>query len=123
MSRRRVPRTTRSPGTTPSSSAARCARIRSTARCSRLSPTSSSAAAADGSIIHTPPEHLPEVFAELRRVLAPGGHVLVAVHVGDERRRVQRPYGHDVPLHAYRLPVERVAGLLADAGIAVHARL
>ena len=30
------------------------------------------------SIIHIPPERLPAVFAEFHRVLAPGGHMLVA---------------------------------------------
>lgn len=33
------------------------------------------------SIIHTPPERLPEVFAEFHRVLAPGGHLLLAFQV------------------------------------------
>ncbi|MFD4664838.1 MULTISPECIES: class I SAM-dependent methyltransferase [Streptomyces] len=28
------------------------------------------------SIVHTPPELLPVVFAEFHRVLAPGGHLL-----------------------------------------------
>jgi SAM-dependent methyltransferase len=36
------------------------------------------------SIIHMPPEELPVVFAEFRRVLAPGGHLLLAFQVGDE---------------------------------------
>ena len=31
------------------------------------------------SIIHTPPEGLPSVVAELRRVLAPGGHLLLGL--------------------------------------------
>lgn len=36
------------------------------------------------SVIHTPPEHLPPVFEELHRVVAPGGHLLLAFQVGDE---------------------------------------
>lgn len=32
---------------------------------------------------HTPPEALPAVFAECYRVLAPGGHLMLAGHVGD----------------------------------------
>jgi SAM-dependent methyltransferase len=37
------------------------------------------------SIIHTPPDRLPVVFSEFHRVLRPGGHLLVAFQVGDER--------------------------------------
>ena len=33
------------------------------------------------SIIHTPPERLPVVFAEFYRVLGPGGHLLLAFQV------------------------------------------
>lgn len=30
------------------------------------------------SVIHTPPQNMPSYFAEFRRVLAPGGHLLIA---------------------------------------------
>ena len=43
------------------------------------------------SIIHTPPELLPEVFAEFDRVLAPGGHLLLAFQAGDETGTSRRP--------------------------------
>ncbi|MEV5297332.1 class I SAM-dependent DNA methyltransferase [Amycolatopsis methanolica] len=75
------------------------------------------------SIIHTPPELLPEVFAEFARVLAPGGHLMVAFQVGDERKRLEQAYGHTVTYDAYRLPPDRITELLADAGLPVTARL
>jgi SAM-dependent methyltransferase len=75
------------------------------------------------SIIHTPPERLPLVFAEFSRVLAPGGHVLLAFQAGDERVRIEHGYGHDVSLDAYRLAPERVEGLIDRAGLVVDARL
>lgn len=75
------------------------------------------------SIIHTPPELLPAVFAEFARVLVPGGHLMVAFQAGDERRRLEQAYGHTVSYDAYRLPPERIAALLADAGIPVTAQL
>jgi len=75
------------------------------------------------SIIHTPPEQLPVVFAEFHRVLAPGGHVLLAFQVGDERVHVQKGYGHVVSLDAYRLSPDTVVELLERAGFEMVARL
>ena len=75
------------------------------------------------SIVHTPPELLPVVFAEFRRALAPGGHLLLGFHVGDGHRRLERPYGHDVVLDKYYFPPDRIADLLAEAGLVVVARL
>jgi SAM-dependent methyltransferase len=75
------------------------------------------------SIIHTPPEQLPLVFAELHRVLAPGGHLLLAFQAGDERVHLEQAYGHVVSLDAYRLPPDRIVELLARTGLVVHARL
>lgn len=75
------------------------------------------------SIIHTPPQRLPVTFAEFGRVLSPGGHLLLAFQAGDERVHLEQAYGHRVSLDAYRLPPGRVAGLLGQAGLAVHARL
>jgi SAM-dependent methyltransferase len=72
------------------------------------------------SIIHTPPLRLPEVFAEFARVLAPGGRLLLAFQVGDERRHIEQGYGHTVSLDAYRLPPDRIAALLGEAGLPVN---
>jgi SAM-dependent methyltransferase len=75
------------------------------------------------SVIHTPPELLPVVFAEFHRVLAPDGHLLLGFHVGDERRHMAQAYGHTVSLDAYLLAPDRIAELLSQAGLVVHARL
>ncbi|WP_410639022.1 class I SAM-dependent DNA methyltransferase [Amycolatopsis sp. lyj-346] len=75
------------------------------------------------SLIHTPPEELAPVVAELARVLAPGGRLLTGFQVGDERRHIAHGYGHDVSLDAYRLQPDFVAGLCAAAGLVVEARL
>lgn len=75
------------------------------------------------SIIHTPPARLPRAFAEFRRVLAPGGHVLLAFQVGEsDHVHREEAYGHAVPIDNYRHSVEHVAGLLEEAGLMVHAR-
>ncbi|MFF5071644.1 class I SAM-dependent DNA methyltransferase [Micromonospora olivasterospora] len=75
------------------------------------------------SIIHLPPELLPGVFAEFHRVLAPGGELLLAFKAGDRRIRLEQAYGHVVSYDVHRLPPERIAAQLADAGFTVHARL
>lgn len=75
------------------------------------------------STVHTPPEVLPVVFAECHRVLAPGGHMLVAFQAGDELHHRDRAYGHDVSLDVYWRDPDTVAALLTDAGLTVHARL
>jgi ubiquinone/menaquinone biosynthesis C-methylase UbiE len=75
------------------------------------------------SIIHTPPERLPQVFAEFARVLRPGGLLQLAFQVGDERRRIESAYGHEVSLDAYRLRPERIAELADAAGFALEVQL
>jgi hypothetical protein len=75
------------------------------------------------SIIHTPPERLPVVFAELHRVLALGGHLLLAFQVGDEPLHLEQPLGHAVSLDFHRWLPDRVAELLRQAGLVVDARI
>ncbi|MFF0010791.1 class I SAM-dependent methyltransferase [Streptomyces sp. NPDC005374] len=70
------------------------------------------------SSIHTPVDELPRLFAEFHRVLAPGGHLLIAFQVGDEHRHHDRPWGHPVALTFLRRRPEWIAELLAAAGFA-----
>ncbi|GAA3659443.1 class I SAM-dependent methyltransferase [Nonomuraea antimicrobica] len=75
------------------------------------------------STVHTPPELLPTVFAEIHRVLAPGGHLLMAFKVGDQRRHLDRGYGHELSLDVYWNPPEQIAELLGKAGLVMDAQL
>jgi SAM-dependent methyltransferase len=75
------------------------------------------------STVHTPLGELPLFFREFHRILAPGGHLLIAFKVGDERVHLDRAYGHDLDLDVYRFPPERVAELLREAGLVEVARL
>ncbi|MFI7350596.1 class I SAM-dependent DNA methyltransferase [Streptomyces sp. NPDC049936] len=71
------------------------------------------------SSIHTPAERLPDLFGEIRRVLAPGGHLLLGFQVGDEPSLLDRPFGHPVALEFERRRPEAMAGLLERAGFTV----
>ncbi|MBB6405892.1 class I SAM-dependent methyltransferase [Arthrobacter sp. AZCC_0090] len=75
------------------------------------------------SIIHTPPARLPGVFAQFHRTLGDGGLLLLAFQAGDEPRHLDFAYGHEIDLDAYRLPPERIAELLRQAGLVVEAQL
>jgi SAM-dependent methyltransferase len=75
------------------------------------------------STIHIPDERLPDVFTEFHRVLAPGGYLLLAFQVGDEPLHLTEALGRPVSLDFHRRQPDRVAGLLAQAGMAVQAEL
>ncbi|TDC66728.1 class I SAM-dependent methyltransferase [Actinomadura sp. GC306] len=75
---------------------------------------------ANYSIIHLDPAEVPVAFAEFHRVLAPGGHVLIAFQTCDGD--VPVPFDHKV-VRAYRWPPGRLAALLRDAGLPEVARL
>ncbi|MFD3816528.1 class I SAM-dependent methyltransferase [Streptomyces rubiginosohelvolus] len=72
------------------------------------------------SMIHTPPGELPELIAEQVRVLAPDGLLLVSFFGTDGQEPVR--FDHKVA-PAYSWPVDRLAGLLGDAGLDPFARL
>ena len=74
------------------------------------------------SSIHTPVDRLPSLFAEFHRVLAPGGHLLIAFQAGDRPLTLDRPFGHPVRLDFERRRPEAMAGLLEAAGFALRSR-
>ncbi|MBD0842777.1 MULTISPECIES: class I SAM-dependent methyltransferase [unclassified Streptomyces] len=74
------------------------------------------------STVHFPEDRLPELFAEFRRVLAPGGHLLLGFPVGDRPRRYEQPFGYDGVVEFQRRRPDRIADLLAAAGLSVRAR-
>lgn len=78
------------------------------------------------SIIHTPPAGQASIFAEVARVLRPGGHVLVGFQSGAGVRDVSPQYsrfGHDVRLERHLFTADEVAARLAAVGLREHARL
>lgn len=75
------------------------------------------------SIIHTPPQRLPDVAAELVRVLDDPGHLLLAFQAGDgESLHRTDAFGSGLPLTSYRHAPDDVVRSLVAAGFAVHAR-
>ena len=75
------------------------------------------------STIHIPDERLPGVFTEFGRVLAPGGHLLLAFQAGEETLHLSQAQGQAICLDFHRRRPEHVARLLEQAGLQVRARL
>ncbi|MFB8419615.1 class I SAM-dependent DNA methyltransferase [Streptomyces albidoflavus] len=75
------------------------------------------------STVHMAPELLPGVFAEIHRVLAPGGRLLLAYKAGERVRHLDHAYGHPLSLDVYWVPPGEVEGRLRAAGFTVEARM
>mgnify|MGYP001948104794 CR=1 FL=1 len=76
------------------------------------------------SLIHVPDEEVPPVLGHFRRVLCPGGPLLLGFHVGDGSRLTAEGYGgHPMRVHVPRRRPERMAARLRDAGFTVEAHL
>ena len=72
------------------------------------------------SIIHTPGGRHAPIFAEVARVLRPGGHVLVGFQSGQGLRDVSasyRRFGHEIDLERYLHTADQVASQLEAAGL------
>ncbi|WP_017625266.1 class I SAM-dependent methyltransferase [Nocardiopsis chromatogenes] len=72
------------------------------------------------SLIHLPPEEVPAYLAEFRRVLAPGGHLLLAFF--EAEGGPVAPFDHAVAT-AYRWPVEEMAAAAGTAGFTEVGRM
>jgi SAM-dependent methyltransferase len=75
------------------------------------------------SIIHTPPEELPGIFADFYRVLRPGGVLLIGMHVGEGMVRVTRSYGHDVGVDLQLFDPTEIAIALREAHFTIAAQV
>lgn len=74
-------------------------------------------------IVHLSPAEVFRAFAEFRRVLRPGGLVLVAFHVGDETVHRDEMWGEPVALDFRFFATAEIARRLGEAGFAVEARI
>ncbi|MGQ4491170.1 class I SAM-dependent methyltransferase [Streptomyces sp. SAS_281] len=75
------------------------------------------------SILHTPPDRLPVLFAEFRRVLAPGGRLLLGFHAGNGEPYTSEKRAGGFAYAIHLLSPDRVVGQLEEAGFALTARL
>ncbi|MEU4771011.1 class I SAM-dependent methyltransferase [Micromonospora sp. NPDC023644] len=74
------------------------------------------------SLIHIPDDEIGRVFAHFRRVLRPGGPLLLGFHVGDGSRLKTEGYGgHPMKVHVHRRRPAQMAAWLRAAGFAVEA--
>lgn len=76
------------------------------------------------SVIHVPDPVVPTVFAQFRRVLRPGGPLLVGFHVGDRTIRSTQGYtGREIGVDSHRRRPEQVSRWLRGAGFTIDGEL
>jgi SAM-dependent methyltransferase len=90
----------------------------------RLADASVAALLAFWSLIHVPDNEIPAVFGHFRRVLRPGGPLLLGFHAGDGARLKTEGYGgHPMKVYVHRRQPDRVAAWLRDAGLTIEAQM
>ena len=90
----------------------------------RLADASAAGLLAFWSLIHIPDETVPSVFGHFRRVLRPGGPLLLGFHAGDGSRLKTQGYGgHPMKVCVHRRQPDRVAAWLRDAEFTIEAQM
>jgi ubiquinone/menaquinone biosynthesis C-methylase UbiE len=89
-----------------------------------LADASVTALLAFWSLIHVPDDAVPTVLGHFRRVMRPGGPLLLGFHVGDESQLKTQGYGgHPMKVYVHRRQPAQMAAWLRDAGFTVEAQL
>ncbi|ANZ14239.1 methyltransferase [Streptomyces noursei ATCC 11455] len=74
------------------------------------------------SIIHAPPQELPDILAEFHRVLAPGGHLLIGSSASESPSHPAQVFDHAVA-PAHRWSPDHLAAMLRKFELAEVARM
>jgi SAM-dependent methyltransferase len=75
------------------------------------------------SLVHIPDHELPGVFTQFRRVLRPGGLLVVGFHAGEGSKLKTEGYGgHPMNVYVHRRQPDQLADLLRAAGFAIEAQ-
>ncbi|RAN98560.1 class I SAM-dependent DNA methyltransferase [Micromonospora noduli] len=75
------------------------------------------------SLIHIPDDQIDVVLAHFRRVVRPGGPLLLGFHVGDETTLKTEGYGgHPMNVHVHRRQPAQVAAWLRQSGFTVDSQ-
>ena len=89
-----------------------------------LPDASVTALLASWSLIHIPDREVLGVLGHFRRVLRPGGLLLLGFHVGTGSRLKTQGYGgHPMKVYVHRRTPDRASAWLRDAGFAIEAQL
>lgn len=71
-------------------------------------------------IVNIPKDSLPSVFREMRRVLQPGGLLLIAFHVGDETLQVDELWGVPISMNFFLYQPAAIQGYAENAGFVLE---
>lgn len=74
-------------------------------------------------IVNVPVALLPRAFAEIARVLAPGGLLLMAFHIGGEVIRPQEMWGQPVSIEFYHFDPDAIVRILEQAGLVLEEKV
>jgi SAM-dependent methyltransferase len=72
------------------------------------------------SLIHIPPQDMPQTLRELWRVLRPGGLLLLAFHIGDQVLHLDEWWGHAVCLDFRFFQPAAITAALEQAGFVIE---